>query len=273
MKRPNSTGAWEGRQSLSKLDLSRYCDHRDLCSNEVGYENLAFRARPQREQFSKYQHRPHISSSLPVLHSLLSQCLITTRVRIHGRRHCGDHEAWVWSQSCDDTSETRPRQVLYSTVPIVISARDTLPTSQETLQLYPSPCLNPQNLRTQSRRLPRPFCPRPFPSPSRACTSKPRKQEIVPNAAISTVKKGVVDHSLLSREDESHANPGDPPSGERAQAATPRHALLAPIKPGIGDGQVLPRTPCPNVMMRAVDQDTVQVCPPQCPFCAYSNTV
>ena len=200
-------------------------------------------------------------------HNVLSQ------QEYHGRRHCGDHEAWVWSQSCDDTSETRPRQVLYSTVPIVISARDTLPTSQETLQLYPSPCLNSQNLRTQSRRLPRPFCPRPFPSPSRASTSKPRKQEIVHNAAISTVKKGVVDHSLLSREDESHANPGDLPPGDRVRAATPRRALLVPIKPGIGDGQLLPRTPCPDVMMRAVDQDTVQVCPPQCPFCTHTNTM
>ena len=170
-------------------------------------------------------------------------------------------------------SETRPRQVPYSTVPIVISARDTLPTSQETLQLYLSPCLNPQNLRTQSRRLPRPFCPRPFPSPSRASTSKPRKQEIVHSAPISTAKKGVADHSLLSREDESHANPGDPAPGERARAATPRRALLVPIKPDIGGGQLLPRTPCPDATVRVVDQDTVQVCPPQCPFCAHLNTV
>ena len=103
MKRPNSTGVWEGRQSLSKLelDLNRYCD---LCSDEVGHENLACEsecnvgkevgARPQREP-ANINKDPHNSISFPILHSLLSQCLITTRVRIHGRHHCDDREAWV----------------------------------------------------------------------------------------------------------------------------------------------------------------------------------
>ena len=79
MKRPNSTGVWEGRQSLSKLelDLSRYCD---LCSDEVGHENLACEsecnvgkevgARPQREPANinkDFHFLPHIAfSSLPM---------------------------------------------------------------------------------------------------------------------------------------------------------------------------------------------------------------
>ena len=88
--------------------------------------------------------------------------------------------------------------------------------------------------------------PSPFPPPSGAFTSKPRKQEIVHSAAISTAKKGVVDHSLLSRAMQTRT----PGTREIARAATSRSAMLVPIKPSIGDGQ---RTPSPDVTMRVVD--------------------
>ena len=174
-----------------------------------------------------------------------------------------------------DTSESETRSpftVQY--LLIVIPARDNAshkPRDTPAVSITVSQPTKPPHpvASTSSSVLPSPFPPH-CPEPP---LLKPCKQEIVHSAPISTAKKGVVDHSLFSREDESHANPGDPAPGERARAATPRRALLVPIKPDIGGGQLLPRTPCPDATVRVVDQDTVQVCPPQCPFCAHLNTV
>ena len=149
---------------------------------------------------------------------------------IHGRRHRDDHEVWVWSESCDDTSETRPRQVFFSTVPIVIPARDN-PQAKRHHGVSTHKTSAPSSVDFLVR-----FALALSPPPSRASTSKPRKHEIVHNAAISIAEKGVVDHSLLSREDESQIQPWRPVTRRGARAATPRCALLVPIKPGIGDG-------------------------------------
>ena len=85
-----------------------HCESECNVGKEVG-------ARPQGEP-ANINTDPHNSISFPVLQYILfSPSFLSQRVRIHGRRHCDDREMWVWSELCDDTSETRPRQVLYTT--------------------------------------------------------------------------------------------------------------------------------------------------------------